>query len=180
MVGLLALALPEVLGTGYRWVQKAVAGQLLHTPLIVVLALPFARILATACSIGSGGSGGVLGPGIVVGAFTGLAVWRLLEPIAPAVGHSPAPFAVVEMMAVFGGISRAPLAVIVMVAQMTGSLAMVVPALVAVALSALIVRHADETIYRAQPRDRRAARRPQAVGPTPAHRQSPRLGSARP
>ncbi|MCL4414011.1 MAG: chloride channel protein, partial [Actinobacteria bacterium] len=124
LVGLMALGLPEVLGTGYGWVQKGLGAEMLHTPLLIILALPLARILATGLSIGTGGSGGVFGPGMVIGAFTGLAVWRVLEPFAPGVGHNPAPFVIVGMMAVFGGISRAPIAVMLMVAQMTGSIAL--------------------------------------------------------
>jgi CIC family chloride channel protein len=149
-VGLIALWLPEVLGTGYGWVQEALSNQLLRTPIYIVLLLPFARIVATALSIGTGGSGGVFGPGMVIGAFTGLAVWRLLEPVAPGVGHDPAPFVVVGMMAVFGGISRAPLAVMLMVAQMTGNISLLAPAMVAVAAAWFIVGRADDTIYRAQ------------------------------
>jgi CIC family chloride channel protein len=125
LVGLLALAMPLVLGTGYGWIQKALSDQMLHTPLYIVLFLPLARIAATAFSIGTGGSGGVFGPGMIIGAFTGLAVWRVLEPIAPGVGHNAAPFIVVGMMAMFGGISRAPLAVMVMEAEMTRSIEIV-------------------------------------------------------
>jgi CIC family chloride channel protein len=153
-VGLIALGLPQVLSTGYGWIQQGLWNQLAHTPLIIVLLLPFARILATSLSIGTGGSGGVFGPGMVIGAFTGLAVWRLLAPVAPAVGSSPAPFVVIGMMAVFGGIARAPLANILMVAQMTGSIAIIGPAMVAVALSTFIVRRFDDSIYRSQLRSR--------------------------
>jgi chloride channel protein, CIC family len=153
-VGLIALGLPEVLGTGYGWVQESLENELLHTPLWIVLLLPFARIAATAFSIGSGGSGGVFGPGMVIGAFTGMAFWRLFEPFAPGVGHTPAPYVVVGMMAVFGGISRAPLAVMVMVAEMTGSIQILAPALVAVALSTFIVSKSDDSIYRSQLRTR--------------------------
>jgi len=154
LVGLMALGLPEVLGTGYGWVQKGLGTEMLQTPLLIVLALPLARILATGLSIGTGGSGGVFGPGMVIGAFTGLAVWRLLEPFAPGVGHTPAPFVIVGMMAVFGGISRAPIAVMLMVAQMTGSIALLGPAMIAVAISWFIVDRADDSIYRSQPRAR--------------------------
>lgn len=153
-VGLLALALPEVLSTGYGWIQQGLWDQLSHLPLIVVLALPFARILATSLSIGTGGSGGVFGPGMVIGAFTGLAVWRLLALFAPAAGSSPAPFVAVGMMALFGGIARAPLANILMVAQMTGNIEIIGPAMVAVAISTLIVRRFDDSIYRSQLRSR--------------------------
>ncbi len=150
LVGMMALGLPELLGTGYGWIQKGLDSQLLSLPLAIVIVLPLARIIATALSIGSGGSGGVFGPGMVIGAFTGMAVWRLLEPIAPGMTHSAAPFVVVGMMACFGSISRAPLAVIIMVAQMTGSIDIIAPALVAVGIAALIVKYFDETIYKAQ------------------------------
>ena len=59
----IALAIPEVLGTGYGWIQQSLGHQLLHLPLWIVLILPFARIVATGLSIGSGGSGGIFGPG---------------------------------------------------------------------------------------------------------------------
>ena len=161
LVGLMALGIPEVLGTGYGWVQKGLGTAMLHTPLLIILALPLARILATSLSIGTGGSGGVFGPGMVIGAFTGLAVWRVLEPFAPGVGHDPAPFVIVGMMAVFGGISRAPIAVMLMVAQMTGSIALLGPAMIAVAIAWFIVGRSDDSIYRSQLRNRTdsAARR---------------------
>ena len=154
IVGLIALGLPQVLGTGYGWVQKGLGNELLHTPLIIILALPLARIVATALSIGTGGSGGVFGPGMVIGAFLGLAVWRVLEPFAPGVGHDPAPFVVVGMMAMFGGISRAAVAVMIMVAEMTGSISIMAPAMVAVAISWFIVGRTDDSIYRSQLRSR--------------------------
>ena len=153
--GLVALALPEVLGTGYGWVQKGLWGQLDHAPLYIIVALPFARIAATAFSIGSGGSGGIFGPGMVIGSFTGLAVWRVLASLgAPGVGHDPAPFVVVAMMAVFGGISRAPLAIMIMVAQMTGTISMLAPAMVAVTIAWFMVGRAGDSIYRSQLRTR--------------------------
>ncbi|MDE3147469.1 MAG: chloride channel protein [Acidobacteriota bacterium] len=154
IVGLIALAIPEVIGTGYGWIQAGLGPQLEHIPLWIVLILPFARIATTGLSIGSGGSGGIFGPGMVIGAFVGAAVWRLLEPVVPSLGHDPAPFVIVGMMACFGSISRAPLAVMLMVAEMTGTLSLVVPAMLAVGLATLIVRRNDDTIYRSQLRSR--------------------------
>ncbi len=133
--GAIALWLPEVLGTGYGWVQKGLASELSYLSIFIIIALPFARIAATSFSIGTGGSGGVFGPGMVIGAFSGLALRRLLEPWAPGVGHSPAPFVVVGMMATFGGIPRAPIAVMLMVAEMTGSVGLLGPAMVAVTIA---------------------------------------------
>ena len=150
LVGCIALVIPEVLGTGYGWIQQGLGPQLLTLPLWIVLILPFARILATGLSIGSGGSGGIFGPGMIIGAFIGASVWRLFEPIVPSMGHNPAPFVIVGMMCCFGSISRAPLAVMLMVAEMTGSLSILAPAMLAVGLAWFIVRRGDDTIYRSQ------------------------------
>lgn len=154
LVGLMALAIPEVLGTGYGWIQAGLGHQLLAIPLWIVLILPFARILATGLSIGSGGSGGIFGPGMVIGAFIGASVWRLFEPVVPSMGHNPAPYVIIGMMCCFGGISRAPLAVMLMVAEMTGSLSILGPAMIAVGLAWFIVRRSDDTIYRSQLKSR--------------------------
>ncbi len=152
IVGLIALAIPQVLGTGYGWVQASLSRHdLLGIPLWIILVLPIARIVATGLSIGSGGSGGIFGPGMVIGAFTGGAIWRVLETMPlSGVSHSPAPFVIVGMMACFGAIARAPLAIMLMVAEMTGSLTILAPAMVAVGLAYLIVRHTGQTIYRSQ------------------------------
>ena len=154
VVGAIALAIPEVLGTGYGWIQQGLGRQLLSLPLWIVLVLPFARIVATGLSIGSGGSGGIFGPGMIIGAFIGASVWRLFDPIVPSMGHSPAPYVIVGMMCCFGSISRAPLAVMLMVAEMTGNLSILAPAMLAVGLAWFIVRRGDDTIYRSQLRHR--------------------------
>lgn len=167
-VGLIALAIPQVLGSGYGWVQEALDRDALTAlPLWIVLVLPAAKIVATSLSIGSGGSGGIFGPGMVIGAFTGAAVWRLLEPIAPAVPDSPAPFVIAGMMACFGSIARAPLAVMVMVAEMTGSITLLAPAMVSVGLAYLLVRSTGETIYRAQLKNREEGRLRHRLATTP-------------
>ncbi len=154
LVGALGLALPEVLGTGYGFVQQTLTARLGVLPLWVVCLVPFARIVATGLSIGSGGSGGIFGPGMVIGAFTGGAFFRLGEHTLPGFGHDPAAFVVIGMAACFGSIARAPLAVMLMVAEMTGTLQALAPAMVAVGIASLIVSRNDDTIYRSQLRNR--------------------------
>jgi CIC family chloride channel protein len=149
LVGLMGIVLPGVLGTGYGYVQAGLDREsLLALPLWIVLALPFAKILATSLSIGSGGSGGIFGPGMVVGGLLGAGIWRLLEPVAPAIPVDPAPFVIVAMMALFGSVAHAPLAVMLMVAEMTGNLSMLAPAMVAVGIATFVV--GAKTIYRSQ------------------------------
>ena len=91
LVGLLALVIPQILSSGYGWVQLASAEDTLMTiPLWIVLILPVAKIVATSLSIGTGGSGGIFGPGIVIGAFVGAAIWRLADLAgAPGIPDGP-------------------------------------------------------------------------------------------
>src|SRR5437763_5582182 len=129
LVGLMAIAVPQVLATGYGWVQLAMTAAVMTLPLWVILVLPFAKILATSLSIGSGGSGGIFGPGMVIGGMLGASLWRIGADLGvPDLPVSPAPFAIVGMMAMFGGIAHAPLAVMLMVAEMTGNLSLLAPA----------------------------------------------------
>lgn len=148
LVGLIGLILPEALGTGYGWVQLSMGPGLLSLPLWIILLLPFAKILTTGLSIGSGGSAGLFGPGMFIGAMVGAAVWRLCYHVLPGVPDIPAPFVIVGMMALFGGIVHAPLAVMLLVAEMTGNLSMLAPALIAVGIASIIV--GNVTIYHSQ------------------------------
>ena len=114
---------------------------------------------------------------MVIGAFLGAAVWRVFEPIVPSMGHNPAPYVIIGMMCCFGGISRAPLAVMLMVAEMTGSLSMLAPAMIAVGIAWLIVRRSDATIYRSQLKNRAEAPAQRAAGrPAAAFRHPDRCG----
>ena len=127
-------------------------------PLWIVVVLPVAKIVATSLSIGSGGSGGIFGPGIVIGSFVGAAIWRLAElGGAPAVPDGPGVFIVVAMMACFGSVAHAPLAVMIMVAEMTGSFSVIPAAIIAVGIAYLMITRTPVSIYQAQRLNRETA-----------------------
>ncbi|CAJ1586600.1 chloride channel protein [[Mycobacterium] wendilense] len=159
LVGLLALAIPQVLSSGYGWVQLAAdESTLMAIPLWVVVILPVAKIVATSLSIGTGGSGGIFGPGVVIGCFLGAATWRLAELAgAPALPAGPGVFIVIAMMACFGSVAHAPLAVMIMVAEMTASFSVIPAAIIAVGVAYLLITRTDVSIYRAQRMNREAA-----------------------
>ncbi len=152
LVGLLALAIPQILASGYGWVQIAMTQEGLATiPLWIVLVLPLAKIVATSLSIGTGGSGGIFGPGIVIGGFVGAAIWRLADVVgAPWIPDGPGVFVIVAMMACFGSVAHAPLAVMIMVAEMTGSFSVIPAAMITVGIAYLIISRTPVSIYRAQ------------------------------
>jgi CIC family chloride channel protein len=159
LVGLLALVIPQILSSGYGWVQLATAKDTLSTiPLWIVLILPIAKIVATSLSIGTGGSGGIFGPGIVIGAFVGAAIWRFADLAgAPGIPDGPGVFVVVAMMACFGSVAHAPLAVTIMVAEMTTSFSVVPGAMIAVGIAYMLITRTDVSIYRAQRLNRETA-----------------------
>lgn len=152
LVGLMALVIPQVLSSGYGWVQLATTETTLKTiPLWIVLILPLAKIAATSLSIGTGGSGGIFGPGIVIGAFVGAAIWRLADLAGlPGIPAGPAVFVIVAMMACFGSVAHAPLAVMIMVAEMTGSFSVLPGAMISVGIAYLLISRTDVSIYKAQ------------------------------
>jgi chloride channel protein, CIC family len=159
LVGLLGLAIPQILSSGYGWAQLAAdRGSLLDIPLWIIVVLPIAKIVATSLSIGTGGSGGLFGPGIVIGAFVGAAIWRLGELSGlPGVPDGPGIFVVVGMMTCFGSVARAPLAIMIMVAEMTGSFSVVPGAIIAVGIASLLMSRTNVTIYETQRLNRAAA-----------------------
>lgn len=122
------------IGIGYGVVQWLIYQTTFTTVLlVVVVALVVVKITATALTVGSGGSGGLFGPGIVTGAFLGFAVAGIMGSTTGLVnGTDVAAFSIIGMMAFFGSVSKAPIAVILMVVEMTGSEAILVPAMVAI------------------------------------------------
>jgi len=141
-VGTLGLLFPEVLHTGFGWLQLAMEGDLGALPLWFLMLLPVAKTLATCFTVGSGGSGGVFGPATTVGGFIGVALWQACVGWLPGLPDTPAPFVLVGMMALFGSIAHVPLAMVVLVIEMTGSLGLVPPAILAVALATVVVGNA--------------------------------------
>ncbi len=132
------------IGIGYGFVQWLVFQNSL-TPilLVIVVALIFLKIGATSLTVGSGGSAGLFGPGVVTGAFIGFAVAGLMTVALPGLvtGADFAAFAVIGMMAFFGSVSKAPIAVILMVVEMTGSESLLVPAMVAIFVAYFLTGH---------------------------------------
>lgn len=132
------------IGIGYGIVQWMLyQGHLPLLFLLVIVALIFVKILATSLTIGSGGSAGLFGPGIVIGATIGFTVISLTDLAFPSLAapQDVTAFAIIGMMAFFGSVSKAPIAVILMVVEMTGSEALLVPAMVAIFIGYYVTGH---------------------------------------
>jgi CIC family chloride channel protein len=129
-MGVLALAVPRVIGGGYGWMQAAIDGRLAAGALV---ALVLAKPLAMSLTISSGGSGGVFAPTLFIGGMLG----GLLATVAHL---PPAPLVIVGMGAVFAGAAHVPIASLMMVTEMTGGYTLLVPAALALMISYLVQR----------------------------------------
>lgn len=141
VIGLLLLYLYDsdrrvlaVLGTGYGTLQMALTDSAsVGIPLLLTIA--FAKIATTAATIGSGGSGGVFGPSMVIGGTLGASVGLAVQAVWPQAVAEPEAFAVVGMAGFFAGAARAPLSTIIMVRALTGDFGLLVPTMLVTTLS---------------------------------------------
>jgi len=127
-VGLIALALPQILGGGYGWIQEAIDGNLALSLMAILI---LAKIVALSLTISSGGSGGVFAPGLFVGAMLGGTMAKIFN-------QSDAAFVIVGMAAVFAGAARVPIATLLMVTEMTSGYQLLVPAALAIMVSYIV------------------------------------------
>jgi len=136
LVGLMAYFVPQVLGMGYGWLQLAMNQQL---PLKLVLGLVVLKILATSFTVGSGGSGGMFAPSIVIGGLLGASVGMIFHDLMPGIVTQPAAFALVGMAGFFSGVSKTPVASLLMVSRMAAGSGLLVPLMLATAVGYLLM-----------------------------------------
>lgn len=141
----------NVFGAGYSILQDVmITGgdfDALETTLWVLLAVAFGKIVTTSLTIGSGGSGGVFGPSMVIGgcggAALGIGMHMALTAVRPAwisasVLPQPASFLIVGMAGFFAAAAKTPFSTLAIVCEMTGSYDLLLPALWVCTLSFLL------------------------------------------
>ena len=75
-----------------------------------MLLLVFMKIVATSFTISSGGSGGVFGPSVFIGAMLGGAFGYLGHQLAPGWVINPNSFVLVGIGGFFAGVAKVPVA----------------------------------------------------------------------
>lgn len=137
MLGAISFLSPAILDGGYGWIQMAMEGKILW---YVMLLLAFLKILATSCTISSGGSGGVFGPSVFIGAMLGGAFGFLGHKLAPGWVIHPNSFMLVGMGGFFAGVAKVPIASIIMACEMSSSYTLLVPLMLVSSISYLLLR----------------------------------------
>ena len=154
LTGLVGLVFLRALGSGYGTIQEALHFDSsftlsAHGAAFGMLAgVFFFKTLATAFSVGSGGSGGVFGPAIVAGGALGGAVGMLFASALPSWNVPVGAFVLVGMASFFGCAAKTPISSILMVSEMTGNFRLLVPAMWVCILAYLLSRKVS--LYRSQ------------------------------
>ena len=124
VVGLLAWWIPEVWGNGYDGVREVLAATVAPA---VLLPLLVAKIAATSSSLGSGGSGGVFTPALLIGAAAGAVFGLGAEALLPALHVAPVFFVLGGMTAAIASTTFAPITAMIMVFEMCQNYGAVMP-----------------------------------------------------
>ena len=145
VTGTIGFFLPYTLAFGYGIIQKAIFNEISIT---ILLFLAIGKIVTTSFSIGSGGSGGVFGPSIVIGGALGGVVGKIFYKFFPSIVSDPGAFVIVGMAGFFTAVSNTPISTIIFVSEMTNSYHLLLPSLLVCSLCYLVSQ--KWTIYKKQ------------------------------
>ena len=149
LVAALGFAEPRVLGTGQGFVRSLL--NLITSDSVVwyvLLGIAGAKVLATALTMGSGGSGGAFMPSLFLGATIGVAFVEIVQPFWHVSELQPGSFAVVGMAATFAAIARAPLTAMLIVFEITQDYGLVLPLMLAASLATFLAdRFHPDSVY---------------------------------
>ena len=133
-------------GVGYATIQEILLGGLVAAPFMALLFV--SKLTATSVSLGSGASGGIFSPSLFMGATLGGAFGAAARMYLPLENITVPAFAMIGMAAMVGGGTGAAMTAIVMIFEMTRDYDIVMPMIIAVAVSIGIRRMlSEENIY---------------------------------
>jgi CIC family chloride channel protein len=136
-----------VLAFGYSAIQNAMT-QDGNASVVLLLTIALGKILTTSLTIGSGGSGGVFGPSMVIGGCGGGALGLVLHHVWPWLVPHPASFVIVGMAGFFAAAAKTPFSTLIIVSEMTGGYSLLLPSLWVCTLSFILSD--EQSIYSSQ------------------------------
>ena len=146
-VGIIGLFLPVVLGEGYHSIQILIEGR--YGQILVIVALAsFAKILATALTLGWGGSGGIFAPCLVVGSLVGVTYHHVLTLFWPSISWvNEGYYALLGMAGLISGMLQAPLTGIFLIIEITGGWEVIIPLIIVSVLTTTICHYFEPASY---------------------------------
>ncbi|MEX2000263.1 MAG: chloride channel protein [Gemmatimonadales bacterium] len=106
----------------------------------LLVALAFAKILATSWSLAAVRAGGVFTPALFIGATLGGGLGVAAAEIFPELGIAPEAFALAGMAGLVAGSTHAPLTALMIVFEMSGDYALILPIMLTAAIAYIFAR----------------------------------------
>jgi CIC family chloride channel protein len=142
VVGLVGVAVPEVMGIGYDTVNAALLGEI---GLALLGTIALAKLLATAIGLGMGLPGGLIGPTLVIGALAGGAMGAALAIWLPGATSEVGFYAMIGMGAMMAATLQAPLAALTALLELTANPNIILPGMLALITAGLSARRLYRT-----------------------------------
>lgn len=137
ILGVIGYFCPRVFGTSYDTIRDMLNDRMTAGALVGV---SVAKFWALVISLGSGTTGGVFAPSLVVGGGLGAVFGMAFKHLLPNLVSDPGFYSLVAMAAVFGGIARAPFTSIVFLFELSHNPNSLLPLIICVMISDGLVR----------------------------------------
>ena len=138
IIGIFAIGFPEILGTGYGWLQAAVLGNHQILPLWIMFPVIIMKIFATSVSNASRNSTGLLGPSLVIGGLIGSALITLFHSFGLFLFIDTTSATLISILAFFTASTRTPISAIVIGIEIVGSYTLLIPTVLSVIISNIV------------------------------------------
>jgi len=138
IIGIFAIGFPEILGTGYGWLQLATVGNYQIFPIWIMFPVIVMKIFATSVSNASRNSTGLLGPTLVIGGLVGSALITLFHSFGIFMFVDTTSATLISIFAFFTASTRTPISAIVIGIEVVGSYTLLIPTVISVIISNII------------------------------------------
>lgn len=138
IIGIFAIGFPEILGTGYGWLQLATIGNYQIFPIWIMFPVIIMKIFATSVSNASRNSTGLLGPTLVIGGLVGSALITLFHSFGIFMFVDTTSATLISIFAFFTASTRTPISAIVIGIEVVGSYILLIPTVMSVIISNII------------------------------------------
>lgn len=146
-VGIIGFFFPTALGEGYHSIRAMIEG-VFSQGLAFAAIVTLAKILATGCTLGWGGSGGIFAPCLVIGSLTGLTYHRAIAFLWPSVSWvDEGCFALLGMTGLISGILQAPLTGIFLIVEITGGYGVILPLIIVSVISSTLCHYIEPASF---------------------------------
>ncbi|MEM6643249.1 MAG: chloride channel protein [Bacteroidota bacterium] len=148
-LALIILTFPPIYGEGYETIKDLLSGNTTHvfhhsffywfsdneiTIILFLLLILLVKPIATALTIGAGGSGGIFAPSLFMGGLTGYAFSSGFNQLF-GTNLSTSNFTLVGMCGIMSGVLHAPLTAIFLIAEITSGYVLFVPLMLVSAIA---------------------------------------------